>query len=123
MRAERVRVGLGLDRLVDVLQRGAGEAVTIHVPARHRSRGMGLGGEVGQRQRVLAGDPLLVDPCPHLLDLALELLVLALELGRLLIGLGIGVLWFGEELTSRMLFGSAIIILAGLFLLWRGRSR
>lgn len=42
---------------------------------------------------------------------------------RLLIGLGIGVLWFGEELTSRMLIGSAIIILAGLFLLWRGRAR
>jgi len=41
---------------------------------------------------------------------------------RLLIGLGIGVLWFGESLTSRMMVGSAIIILAGLFLLWRGRS-
>ncbi|SHG39109.1 DMT family transporter [Cognatishimia maritima] len=42
---------------------------------------------------------------------------------RLLIGLAIGVLWFGEDLTLRMLTGSAIIILAGLFLLWRGRSK
>ncbi|MFY0596056.1 MAG: EamA family transporter [Cognatishimia sp.] len=41
---------------------------------------------------------------------------------RLLIGLGIGVLWFGETLTTRMMIGSAIIILAGLFLLWRGKS-
>lgn len=41
---------------------------------------------------------------------------------RLLIGLAIGVLWFGESLTPRMLAGSAIIILAGLFLLWRGRT-
>lgn len=40
---------------------------------------------------------------------------------RLLIGLAIGVLWFGEDLTTRMLIGSAIIILAGLFLLWRGK--
>ena len=42
---------------------------------------------------------------------------------RLLIGLAIGVLWFREDLTTRMLIGSAIISLAGLFLLWRGRSR
>lgn len=41
---------------------------------------------------------------------------------RLLIGLAIGIFWFGEEITSRMVIGSAIIILAGLFLLWRGRS-
>ena len=42
---------------------------------------------------------------------------------RLLIGIGLGVFWFGEALTPRMLIGSAIIILAGLFLLWRGKAR
>ena len=42
---------------------------------------------------------------------------------RLLIGIGLGVFWFGEALTPRMLIGSVIIILAGLFLLWRGKAR
>ncbi|MEE2945521.1 MAG: DMT family transporter [Pseudomonadota bacterium] len=40
---------------------------------------------------------------------------------RLLIGLAIGVFWFGEDFTLRMAVGSLIIILAGLFLMWRGR--
>lgn len=41
---------------------------------------------------------------------------------RLLIGLAIGVFWFGEDFTARMGVGSTIIILAGLFLMWRGRK-
>lgn len=42
---------------------------------------------------------------------------------RLLFGIGIGVLWFGETLTSTMMLGSGLIVCAGLFLLWSGRAK
>lgn len=41
---------------------------------------------------------------------------------RLLFGIGIGVLWFNETLTPAMILGSALIVCAGLFILWRGRA-
>lgn len=40
---------------------------------------------------------------------------------RLLIGIAIGVIWFGESITTDMILGSALIVTAGLFLLWRGK--
>ncbi len=40
---------------------------------------------------------------------------------RLLFGIAIGVGYFGERLTLPMALGSALIVLAGLFLLWRGK--
>lgn len=40
---------------------------------------------------------------------------------RLLIGIGIGVLWFDEALRPSMLMGSALILCAGFLLLWSGR--
>ena len=39
---------------------------------------------------------------------------------RLLFGIGLGVMIFGEDLTIPMLMGSALIVLSGLFILWRG---
>ncbi|NRB04070.1 MAG: DMT family transporter [Rhodobacteraceae bacterium] len=41
---------------------------------------------------------------------------------RLLFGITLGVVIFGETLTPAMLTGSALIVLSGLFVLWRGRS-
>ncbi len=38
---------------------------------------------------------------------------------RLLFGIGLGVLWFGESLTPPMVIGSVLIVLSGLFILWR----
>ena len=40
---------------------------------------------------------------------------------RLLFGVALGVLVFAETLTVPMMVGSGIIVLAGLFILWRGR--
>ena len=41
---------------------------------------------------------------------------------RLLFGIVLGILVFGETLTSAMLIGSALIVLSGLFILWRARQ-
>ena len=40
---------------------------------------------------------------------------------RLLIGVTFGIVFFGERLDVSMLLGSALIVLSGLFILWRGR--
>ncbi|MEO9338572.1 DMT family transporter [Mesorhizobium sp. SB112] len=40
---------------------------------------------------------------------------------RLLFGLALGVLAFGEALDTPMIVGSVMIVLSGLFILWRGR--
>lgn len=40
---------------------------------------------------------------------------------RLLFGLALGVLAFGEALDLPTIIGSAVIVLSGLFILWRGR--
>lgn len=40
---------------------------------------------------------------------------------RLIIGIGIGVLWFGETLRPAMIVMSVLIVCAGLFLLWSAR--
>lgn len=40
---------------------------------------------------------------------------------RLLFGLALGVLVFGETLDLPMIVGSGVIVLSGLFILWRGR--
>jgi drug/metabolite transporter (DMT)-like permease len=39
---------------------------------------------------------------------------------RLIFGIALGLLAFGESLTSTMLIGSGLIVLSGLFILWRG---
>nr|WP_281288835.1 DMT family transporter [Phaeobacter marinintestinus] len=41
---------------------------------------------------------------------------------RLLFGIGFGVLVFNERLDSAMLIGSGLIVLSGLFILWRGKQ-
>ncbi|WP_308342053.1 DMT family transporter [Roseobacter insulae] len=41
---------------------------------------------------------------------------------RLLFGIAIGVAVFGERLEFSMLLGSGLIVLSGLFILWRGRQ-
>lgn len=41
---------------------------------------------------------------------------------RLLFGLALGLFVFGEALTHQMIFGSVLIVLSGLFILWRGKS-
>ena len=41
---------------------------------------------------------------------------------RLLFGISLGVLLFGEKLSFSMLFGSGLIIVSGLFIHWRGRQ-
>lgn len=41
---------------------------------------------------------------------------------RMLFGIGLGVLVFGEGLSLPMVGGSALILLSGLFILWRGRA-
>ncbi|MEB8388611.1 DMT family transporter [Rhodobacteraceae bacterium KMM 6894] len=40
---------------------------------------------------------------------------------RLLFGLALGVLWFGEQVTLAMGIGSGLIVLSGIFIMWRGR--
>ena len=40
---------------------------------------------------------------------------------RLLFGVALGVVMFGERLDSYMLIGSALIVLSGLVIMWRGR--
>lgn len=40
---------------------------------------------------------------------------------RLLFGLALGILWFGEQLTLSMLIGSGLIVLSGIFIMWRKR--
>ncbi|SFA89878.1 EamA-like transporter family protein [Poseidonocella pacifica] len=39
---------------------------------------------------------------------------------RLLFGIALGVVLFGESLSMSMMIGSGLIVLAGLFILWRG---
>ena len=41
---------------------------------------------------------------------------------RLLFGIGLGVLAFGEKLTPAMLIGSGLIVISGLIILWRGKQ-
>ncbi|MDO5604961.1 MAG: DMT family transporter [Paracoccus sp. (in: a-proteobacteria)] len=41
---------------------------------------------------------------------------------RLLFGIALGVLFFGESLSAPMLIGSALIVCSGLFILWRGKQ-
>lgn len=41
---------------------------------------------------------------------------------RLLFGAALGVVLFGETLTTAMLAGSGLIVLSGLFILWRGQA-
>lgn len=42
---------------------------------------------------------------------------------RLLFGIGLGVLVFGEHLDQTMLLGCGLIVASGLYILWRGRQR
>ncbi|MGV6803407.1 MAG: DMT family transporter [Ruegeria sp.] len=42
---------------------------------------------------------------------------------RLLFGIGLGVLVFGERLDQTMWLGCALIVASGLYILWRGRQR
>lgn len=39
---------------------------------------------------------------------------------RLLFGIGIGVIWFGESVDLMMALGCGLIVLSGLYILWRG---
>ena len=41
---------------------------------------------------------------------------------RLLFGIGLGVVIFGEQLDRTMWTGSALIVASGLYILWRGRK-
>lgn len=41
---------------------------------------------------------------------------------RLLFGIALGLVLFDETLTRSMLVGSGLVVLSGLFILWRGRS-
>ncbi|MEM6659347.1 MAG: DMT family transporter, partial [Pseudomonadota bacterium] len=40
---------------------------------------------------------------------------------RLLFGIGLGVVMFGESLSRNMWTGSALIVASGLYIMWRGR--
>lgn len=40
---------------------------------------------------------------------------------RLLFGAALGIFWFGETLTFGLAVGSGLIVLSGLFILWRGQ--
>lgn len=42
---------------------------------------------------------------------------------RLLFGIALGTLLFGEVLTPAILFGSVLIVMSGLFIIWRGKRR
>lgn len=41
---------------------------------------------------------------------------------RLIFGIALGVLMFGEQLSFAMLAGSALIVISGLFIVWRGKQ-
>lgn len=41
---------------------------------------------------------------------------------RLLFGIALGILLFGERLSVAMVVGSALVVVSGLFILWRGRQ-
>lgn len=41
---------------------------------------------------------------------------------RLLFGIALGLLMFGEQLSFTMLVGSGLIVVSGLFILWRGKQ-
>lgn len=41
---------------------------------------------------------------------------------RLLFGIALGIVLFGERLSFSMIAGSALIVISGLFILWRGRQ-
>ena len=41
---------------------------------------------------------------------------------RLLFGVGIGVLFFNETLSAGMVAGCALIVVSGLFIMWRGKA-
>jgi len=41
---------------------------------------------------------------------------------RLLFGIALGVLVFGEQLSTQMLVGSGLVVVSGLFILWRGKQ-
>ena len=41
---------------------------------------------------------------------------------RLLFGIALGILLFDERLSVAMVVGSALIVVSGLFILWRGRQ-
>jgi len=41
---------------------------------------------------------------------------------RLLFGIALGIMLFGERLSFAMVVGSALIVVSGLFILWRGRQ-
>ncbi|MDX1785009.1 MAG: DMT family transporter, partial [Roseovarius sp.] len=41
---------------------------------------------------------------------------------RLLFGLALGIVLFGESLSLSMLIGSGLIVVSGLFILWRGKQ-
>ena len=40
---------------------------------------------------------------------------------RLLFGIALGIALFGEQLSHSMMVGSALIVISGLFILWRGK--
>ena len=40
---------------------------------------------------------------------------------RLLFGIALGTLWFGEQVSYAMMAGSLLIVASGLFILWRGQ--
>lgn len=42
---------------------------------------------------------------------------------RLIFGLALGMAMFGETLTAPMVVGSVLIVLSGLFIMWRGKAR
>ena len=41
---------------------------------------------------------------------------------RLLFGIALGIGWFGEQLSLPMIAGSGLIVVSGLFIVWRGRQ-
>jgi drug/metabolite transporter (DMT)-like permease len=41
---------------------------------------------------------------------------------RLLFGIGFGLAFFGEQLSLSMLVGSGLVVISGLFILWRGKK-
>jgi len=42
---------------------------------------------------------------------------------RLIFGIALGVVLFGEQLSSAMVLGSVLVVFSGLFILWRGKPR
>ena len=41
---------------------------------------------------------------------------------RLLFGIALGIVVFGEQVNASMMLGAALIVLSGLFILWRGKQ-